>query len=101
MPEQLHEPTKYEILEAINKLSEHMDQQFAEVRQELAKKATTEELATVKATMVTKEYLDEKLAEHHDEPIKFVKGTDDKVKLVSQKLTEKKYLLDPTIRKSS
>jgi hypothetical protein len=53
MPEQLHEPTKYEILEAINKLSEHMDQQFAEVRQELAKKATTEELATVKATMVT------------------------------------------------
>lgn len=81
----------YEVLEAINKLSEHNDQQFAEIKNQMVtKEEFVKELGSIKANMVTKEYLDEKLAEHSDEPVKMIHGTDDKVKTVSQKLTDKK-----------
>jgi hypothetical protein len=85
MSEQSNEPTTYEILEAINRLSEHTDRQFAEMRQEF-----TKELASIKTNMITKEYLDEKLSDHLAMPEKLVRGTDDKVKIVAQKLTDKK-----------
>ena len=55
----------------------------------VTKEELAEELAPIKATMVTKEYLNEKLAEQSDEPVKFTKGVDDKIKTVVQKLKDK------------
>ena len=74
------------LTETVGSLVENVDyiKDHAVTKEELA-----EELAPIKATMVTKEYLSEKLAEHSDEPIKFIKGTDDKVKTVVQKLKDK------------
>lgn len=94
MPEQLSsEPTIYDVLVAMNKLSEHMDRQFAEAKQRDI--AIESKVSAVESKMVTKEYLDEKLAEHSDEPIKMIHGTDDKVKVISKKLTDKK-IFSPT-----
>lgn len=95
MSEQFNEPANYAILEALNKFSAHNDERLAEIKQRLTRVEAEvgvlkTKVTTIKATMVTKEYLDEKLAEHPDEPFTFVKSTDDKVKTVVQKLKDKK-----------
>mgnify|MGYP001590875897 CR=1 FL=1 len=48
------ESTISDVLEAVNTLSTHMDQKFAGIDQKFAK---------IEATMVTKDYLDEKLGD--------------------------------------
>jgi predicted DNA-binding WGR domain protein len=70
-----------EILGTVQGLAEHMDEEFAKVRtelrgefqSELSRFATKEdlesEMSKLKTTMVTKGYLDDKLADHHSEII--------------------------------
>jgi uncharacterized protein (DUF927 family) len=66
-----------EILETVQDLAEHMDEEFVKVRtefrgefqNEMSKLTTKDDLDKLKTTMVTKGYLDDKLADHHSDII--------------------------------
>lgn len=76
----------HELGEAVHELSDHMDQRFDEVHRELATKATKDELAEVrsdvnklKTNMVTKGYLDDKMADFHSDIIQHTRKEIEKV----------------------
>jgi predicted nucleic acid-binding Zn-ribbon protein len=79
---------KNEILEAIELFSRSVDQKFEKIDQQFDK--IDQRFNKIEATMVTKEYLDEKMDEQKSELEKMIRGTDDKLKMVSKKLTSKK-----------
>jgi dihydroxyacetone kinase-like predicted kinase len=73
--------SKNEILEAIEIFSNSVSEKFEKMDERLNK---------IESNMVTKEYLDQKIDETRVDLEKMIRGTDDKVKLVSEKLTTKK-----------
>lgn len=78
--------SKNEILEAIEIFSNSVSEKFEKMDERLNK---------IESNMVTKEYLDQKIDETRVDLEKMIRGTDDKVKLVSEKLTTKKvFTLD-------
>lgn len=64
------EPTTKEILEAINAFSSEVDKQFAQVKGEIS---------GIKATMVTKDYLDSKLFDLRGDIISVIRKEDAKM----------------------
>ena len=68
------ETSKNEILEAINEFSNRVDEKFVKVDERLAK---------IKSTMVTKDYLDDKLADLRGDLVVLMRKEDTKmIKLV-------------------
>ena len=60
-----------EVLEAVQGLAEHMDDEFSKVRSEMATKDELHsEIGKLKTTMVTKGYLDDKLADFHSDIVR-------------------------------
>ena len=79
-----HEVTTNEILEAINVFSTHVDGEFASLNKRVTK---------IEATMVTKDYLDEKLGDLRGDIIVMLRKGDRKLgALIAELLTRK--LLD-------
>ncbi|OGG49747.1 hypothetical protein A3C18_01020 [Candidatus Kaiserbacteria bacterium RIFCSPHIGHO2_02_FULL_54_11b] len=79
------EPTNHEILEAIQTFSSSVDQRFDRVDQRLDR---------VEATMVTKDYLDEKLADLRGDLVVLTRKEDAKVRTLVEILRERKVLTD-------
>ena len=80
-----NENDKQEILEAIHDLSTHMDGKMQELRIEFKSELKSEitsvksEIATIKSTMVTKSYLDDKMADLRGDLVGMVRKEDVKV----------------------
>lgn len=77
------EPTTTEILDAINSFAGHVDEQFSEVK---------EDIRIIKATMVTKDYLDDKLADLRGDLTVLIRKEDTKVKTLVELLIERGIL---------
>lgn len=75
--------TTNEILEAVNELSNNMDKRFDGVETRLDK---------VEATMVTKDYLDKKIAEVKGYLVGAIKNEDNKVNVLTKRLYQEKSL---------
>ena len=74
MPDMEKETSKNEILEAINEFSNRVDEKFVKVDERLDK---------IKSTMVTKDYLDDKLADLRGDLVVLMRKEDTKmIKLV-------------------
>ncbi len=92
--------SKNEILEAIEIFSNAVNEKFEKIDVKFEKmdhkiEKIDERLNKIQSQMLTKEYLDEKLDGSKIDLEKMIRGTDDKVKLVSKKLTTKKvFTLD-------
>lgn len=74
-----------EVLEAIQGLAEHMDERFTGV---------DKRFIGIEAVMVTKDYLDEKLADLRGDLVVLMRKEDRKVEQIIQKLKEKKIFSD-------
>lgn len=73
-----HEPTNADLLEAIQDFAASVDQRFDRVESDIAVLKTDvaelkSDVAGVKSQMVTKSYLDEKLADQFSDIIQYVK----------------------------
>lgn len=96
--------TKLEILQAINKFATNVEENFTEVKQDikdikkrvtnLEVRVTTVEKRTtsIESQMVTKSYLDDKLADLHGETLKVTRQTNDKIVCLTQHLHEEENL---------
>jgi hypothetical protein len=80
--------SKNEILEAIEMFSNSVSEKFEKIDQRF--EIMDKRLNKIESNMVTKEYLDQKIDETKADIEKMIRGTDDKVKLISEKLTTKK-----------
>ena len=78
-----------EVLEAIQGLAEHMDERFVDVEKRMDTR-----FADVERRMVTKDYLDEKMADLRGDLVVLMRKEDRKVEHVIQKLKEKKIFSD-------
>lgn len=85
-----NEPTNQEILEAINEFATNTDQRFNKVEKDLT---------YVKATMVTKDYLDGKLADLRGDLVVLMRKEDTKLKTLVDVLCEKKNINDKDKKK--
>lgn len=77
------ESTKQELLEAINTFATHVDANFAELKADIN---------GIKSSMVTKSYLDEKLASSYGDAVVMVRKEDAKVDNLTGILAKKKFL---------
>ena len=75
------ETTNEEILEAINNFASSVDNRFFGIDQRLNR---------IEAEMVTRDYLDERLADFRGDLISVIKGEDKKIKKVVDILAEKR-----------
>jgi archaellum component FlaC len=94
MPE---DTSKQEILEAINSFSQHMDAEIGGIKTEIGGIKTEiggikTEITRIQATMVTKDYLDEKLFDMKGDIVSIVRKEDAKLKVLVDVLIEKKVL---------
>lgn len=88
-----------DVLEAVNRgfslQDEHfdikIDQKLQKLEERLDKKLE-EKLAPIRATMVTKEYLDKKMAEQKGEMMLIIRKEDTKLTTLVEKLGDKKVL---------
>lgn len=93
------EPTNHDILEAISAFSSHVDQRFEKLESDVgALKSDVQSLKSdmhlVKSTMVTKNYLDEKLSDLRGDITILIRKEDTKVKALVDILCERKILSD-------
>ena len=85
-----NEATTNEILEAVNVLSDHIDQRFNGVDQRFDRlEART---THIEATMVTKDYHDEKLADLRGDLVVLMRKEDKKVQSLIEILCSKKVI---------
>lgn len=77
------EPTNTDILEAINAFSSKVDEQFSKIN----------------ALMVTKEYLDEKMADLRGDIVVVIRKEDTKLRTLIEILQEKQVLDEPDVKR--
>lgn len=80
-----NEPTTSDVLEAVNTFATHVDQQFADIKAEIK---------TIKSTMVTKDYLDDKLSDLRGDLTVVMRKEDTKLCAVIDILLEKKIFTE-------
>lgn len=78
-----NEPTIGEVLEAVNTLSTHMDERLSRLEGDVTQ---------VKATMVTKNYLDDKLYDLRGDLVVLMRKEDKKVQSLVELLHSKKII---------
>lgn len=83
------EPTIQDVLTVMNQFSTHVDEEFANVKVELT---------TIKSMMVTKPYLDDKLADLKAEFTGLVRKEDTKVSTIVSKLHTKNVFSDSDVQ---
>lgn len=88
--EYMTEATKNEILEAINDFSTETDKNFRALKQEIG--GMKQEISGIKATMVTKDYLDRKTAEQKGDLIIMIRKEDEKVDSLLSQLDQRHIL---------
>jgi hypothetical protein len=81
--------SQQEILDAINVFSAHTDKQFSEIKGEIA---------GMKATMVTRDYLDDKLADLRGDLVVLTRKEDVKVKKLVEILKKRKLISDEEVK---
>ncbi|MEK7103317.1 MAG: hypothetical protein AAB870_03145 [Patescibacteria group bacterium] len=96
MEKQSHEPTNQDILEAINAYAAATDQRFDGIDQRLDKMDTR--LTKVESQMVTKEYLDDKLADLRGDILTVIRKEDRRVSQLIDFLFDKKVLSDNEVK---
>ncbi|MFA6447533.1 MAG: hypothetical protein WCW31_04770 [Patescibacteria group bacterium] len=79
-----------DILDAVGSFATHVEENFAEIRQDVA--GLKSEIGGIKASMVTKSYLDEKLGNNYGNAVAMVRKEDVKVDSLTQILAKKKVL---------
>ena len=84
------EPTNTEILHAINDFADHVEKRFDGVESRLDK---------VESTMVTKDYLDDKLADLRGDLVVLMRKEDKKVMALIDILKERKLITDDDVKK--
>lgn len=84
------EPTIQDVLNVLNHFSTHTDGQFSSIDEQFEK--VHSEIATIKSSMVTKDYLDDKLSDLKGELISTIRREDQKINLVVTTLHRKKLL---------
>jgi uncharacterized phage infection (PIP) family protein YhgE len=82
----------HDLAVAVNGFSSRVEEQFAEIKDELKKTATKEDLAGFKMQMATKPYLDDKLADVRADSGRLLRKEDAKVNTVVEKLEDKKII---------
>ncbi|MBI2099218.1 hypothetical protein HYT45_02250 [Candidatus Uhrbacteria bacterium] len=99
-----NEPTTNEVLEAINTLSTHIDERFTRVENDITGikgditgikgdiTGIKGEIIEIKATMVTKDYLDDKLADLRGDLVVLMRKEDKKVQSLVELLHSKKVI---------
>lgn len=92
MENKLNQTTHMEILDAINKFSTRMDRKFLKIEQKFDKVdqrlskvdqrlcKVEKNVTKINATMVTKEYLDDKLADQYSDLVLLMRKEDDRIK---------------------
>ena len=86
------EASKNEILEAINEFSTHVDQQHESLKSEIGD--IKKEVGSIKALMVTKDYLDEKLADLRGDLVVLMRKEDTKVVKLIEILKRRKVITE-------
>ncbi|MBI5221987.1 MAG: hypothetical protein HY980_00605 [Candidatus Magasanikbacteria bacterium] len=91
------EPTIQEVLEAVSDYAAHTDQQIGEIKTEISGikveiGGIKTEISSIKNQMVTKSYLDDKLADLRGDLTVLMRKEDTKLKTLVDILTEKKVL---------
>ena len=81
----MEDTSKNEILEAIGEFSNRVDQELTSIKGEIAQ---------IKSTMVTKDYLDDKLLNMKGDMVVMMRKEDEKVKLLVNLLNKKNVLSD-------
>ena len=86
-----------DILDTMNAFANHTEKQFVEIRQEIGGikqeiGGIKQEITQIKATMVTKAYLDDKLADMRGDLSMYDRQQDKKVDFLTQTLANKKVL---------
>lgn len=86
-----------DILDTVNAFANHTEEQFAEIRQEIGGikqeiGGIKQDITQIKATMVTKAYLDDKLADMRGDLTIYDRKQDKKVDFLARTLESKKVL---------
>lgn len=91
-----NEPTSREILEAIQLFSNKVDEEFKDIRQEMAhmraEMATKDELAKVRAEMATKDFVDRRIASAVEEIAPTMRKIDQKDSALIEKLAKREVI---------
>jgi len=80
---QNQEPTNNEILEAVNNFSTKMDSEIGDIKSEIG---------TIKATMVTKDYLDDKLSDLRGDLVVLMRKEDTKLRTLVDVLKKRNII---------
>ena len=91
------EPTTKEILEAINNFSTRVDEQFDHVKSEIG--GLKLEIGWIKSNMVTKDFLDDKIAELKGDLIALIRKEDTKLKTLVEILSKRKVIVPDEVKK--
>ncbi len=92
-----NEPTNSDILEAISAFSTNVDEKFGQVDQRFDRLET--DVTRIKATMVTKDYLDDKLSDLRDDLVVLVRKEDTKVTALVGELTRLNVLPEDSAKR--
>lgn len=87
-----NEPTTTDILEAISDFSTTVDQKFEKIDRRFDK--IDGDIKSIKSTMVTKEYMDDKLADFRGDLTVIMRKENTKVKALVDLLVERRVLRD-------
>lgn len=85
-----HEPTNSDILEAINQFATHVEERFNGVEKRLDR--VESDMVYVKSVMVTKDYLDDKLADLTSDLGMLIRKEDKKVNNFIRVVRQKKVI---------
>ena len=86
------EASKNEILEAVNEFSSKVDERFDKVDERFDK--VEGEISSIKASMVTKDYLDEKMADLRGDLVVLMRKEDTKVVKLIEILKRRKVITE-------
>jgi hypothetical protein len=92
-----NEPTNSDILEAISVFSTNVDEKFDQIDQRFDRLET--DVTRIKATMVTKEYLDEKMSDLRGDLVVLVRKEDTKVTALVGELTRLNVLPEDSAKR--
>jgi archaellum component FlaC len=91
------EPTIRDVLDAMQTFSSSVNEQFVRVDKRFT--GLDKEIATIKATMVTKEYLDDKLTDLRGDLVALVRKGDRKLAAVVDELVKRQVFDEATARR--
>lgn len=92
-----NEPKISEVLEAVNALSTHIDEQIKELKDDITELKS--DMVLVKTSMVTKNYLDDKLADLRGDLVVLMRKEDKKVQSLIELLHAKKVISEEEARR--